>query len=154
MTLEINAELDKEIVQFLAQNPGDQASKDIANGIGAEPETVAKRLFDLNCRSRVRKFKTGSDRKNVYQLILASDIPVPAAEATQQAIAPTSQAKKDTIDLELDALQEKLNPMHKIEDREKKINVLDRLSLLLDDSIADVLTNISQDLMRLTKETP
>ncbi|NOQ30202.1 MAG: hypothetical protein GQ570_03670 [Helicobacteraceae bacterium] len=72
---------------------------------------------------------------------------------TEPKPAPHPQYGKSTYDLEFDALEKRLNTKNiEIEDLDIKIKMLKRLSLLLDDSIAELLEEVVKDLSKIERQ--
>ena len=140
----------KETVhEYLKTQTQPLTANQIADQIEFDSIAIAKALYSLSEKDQLlTKSKCPDTGKNRYCI-------------KQKPTEPMTQDEDDAItyaldnDLKLEFALQKLEttinkPAPIIENSEQKIDVLNRLSALLDDSISDVLTDIVKDLKTIT----
>ena len=107
-----------------------------------EPSELTAEQFNRGLVPRVAKALTGEASSK-------PEISPKAAEQFKKDLSSggVGSVKKDSLMMSIDALAQKLNkPVHEVSERELKCEVLERLSIIVSDDIAEVLTDIKADL--------
>jgi predicted transcriptional regulator len=145
----ININIKETVHEFLKSKTQPMTSADISKVIGFDTSAISKALYSLSEKDRLlTKSKCPETGKNRYCI-------------KQKPTEPMTQDEDDAItyaldnDLKLEFALQKLEttinkPALIIENSVQKIDVLNRLSAILDDSISEVLTDIVKDIKTIT----
>ncbi len=147
--------LSQEIIKYLESTDTESDVKQIARATRIDPDKISKSLYSLHKTGQVIRTKNKTGR---YKYTLNKKTTTPEQkESTATTITaakkpnPPVPDNKENLKTALDRLEQRIKTLPPaIADIELKISTLQRLSELLDNSIASVLTDIKTDLINLS----